>query len=93
MPMANNGIHATWKCMYDDIPTCTHCGIGAPFARYRKGNGTNVRELTDSCPSCGAIMDKIEQCKDCCWSDDGIKNWERGVCLNCHIGECFEKPW
>lgn len=28
MPMPNNGIHAAWKCMYDDIPACSHCGLG-----------------------------------------------------------------
>ena len=75
MEMPNNGIHAAWKYMYDDIPACSHCGIGAPFARYKRKNGINARDLTNYCPNCGALMDKIKMCKDCDWSDKGNKNW------------------
>ena len=90
MEMPNNGIHAAWKYMYDDIPACSHCGIGAPFARYKRKNGINARDLTNYCPNCGALMDKIKMCKDCDWSDKGNKNWGSGICLNCHMGECYE---
>lgn len=88
--MPTNGIHATWKRMYDDVLACTHCGIAAPFARYRRKLGLNTRTLTNYCPNCGALMDKIEQCINCLWSDNGNKNWDSGVCLNCQTGECFE---
>ena len=82
--------HAHWSKEFFDNYYCSHCGMGAPFARYRRKNGTNERELTDYCPSCGAIMDDIELCSKCSWNKNGKKNHESGVCLYCHIGERFE---
>lgn len=84
-------IHAFWSNKFEDFYYCSHCGIGAPFARYRRKNGINARTLTDYCPSCGAIMDDIKKCKDCIWCKNVKKNYDSGVCLSCYIGEYFEE--
>lgn len=73
---------AEWKA-YDseDTPQCTHCGVEMPYARYRKGNGTNAREITDYCPRCGAKMTAMPLCKDCGY---GCGKWENdGICYAC----------
>lgn len=69
---------AEWK-VYDelDVPQCTHCGMFMPFARYKKGHGTEARDVTDFCPYCGSKMTAMPQCHDChygsgSWKDDGI---------------------
>lgn len=74
---------AKWKVYKDEkAPQCTHCGMWAPFARYRRGRGTNARELTDFCPNCGAKMLAIDECETCKYAKDG--NWqENGICYAC----------
>ena len=73
---------AEWK-VYDseDVPQCTHCGSYMPFARYRKGNGVNAREITDYCPWCGERMTNMPLCKDCAYGRGVCKN--DGVCYAC----------
>lgn len=64
--------------VYDyDTPQCTHCGMWMPFARYRRGQSTDARSITDFCPSCGAKMIAMPMCETCKygngeWKDDGI---------------------
>ena len=74
---------ARWKVYDGDLcPTCTHCGMGAPYARYKRGNGLNGRELTDYCPTCGAKITAMDECKDCSFSDNG--EWQdNGICFAC----------
>ena len=45
-----------WRVYTADIPQCTSCGMWMPFARYRRGQGTDAREITDYCPHCGGSM-------------------------------------
>jgi hypothetical protein len=77
------GTVAKWKVYKGEIaPQCTRCGMWMPFARYRRGQGTNAREITDFCPTCGAKMFAIDECKTCKYSKDG--NWqENGICYAC----------
>ena len=68
---------AEWKVYDYDTPQCTHCGMWMPFARYRRGQGTNARSITDYCPWCGKKMTAMPMCGDCkygqgAWKDDGI---------------------
>ena len=72
-----------WSLYCEDIfPSCTGCGIGAPFARYTRKNGINARELTDYCPNCGAKMTGIDECKGCPHSHNG--EWQNnGICFAC----------
>ena len=53
---------ARWK-VYDGerAPQCTHCGMWAPFARYRRKTGLNGRQMSDYCPDCGAKMTGIDE--------------------------------
>lgn len=66
-----------WIVYEDDTPQCSHCGMWMPFARYRRGQGTNARDITDYCPSCGEKMTAMPMCGECsygngAWKDDGI---------------------
>ena len=68
---------AEWRVYEADTPQCTHCGMWMPFARYRRGQGTNARKITDFCPSCGKKMTAMPMCGSCAygngeWKDDGI---------------------
>lgn len=68
---------AKWKLYGCDVPQCTHCGMWMPFARYRRGQGTDGRSITDFCPHCGEKMTAMPMCKSCTygngeWKDDGI---------------------
>lgn len=68
---------AEWRVYEADTPQCTHCGMWMPFARYRRGQGTDAREITDFCPSCGKKMTAMPMCGSCAygngeWKDDGI---------------------
>ena len=68
---------AEWKVWDYDTPQCTHCGMWMPFARYRRGQGTDARWITDFCPNCGAKMTAMPMCCNCeygkgAWKDDGI---------------------
>ena len=69
--------HGKWRVYDYDTPQCTHCGMWMPFARYRRGQSTNARSITDFCPSCGAKMIAMPMCETCKygngeWKDDGI---------------------
>ena len=74
---------AKWKVYDGDIfPSCTACGMPAPFARYRQRNGINAREITDYCSSCGAKMTGIDECASCPNSLNG--EWQdNGICFAC----------
>lgn len=68
---------AEWKVWENDTPQCTSCGMWMPFARYRRGNGTNARYITNFCPNCGKKMTAMPMCVSCIygngkWKDDGI---------------------
>lgn len=68
---------AEWRVYDYDTPQCTHCGMWMPFARYRRGQSTDARSITDFCPSCGAKMTAMPMCETCKygngeWKDDGI---------------------
>lgn len=68
---------ARWITYEDDTPQCSSCGMPTPFARYRRRHGTNAREITDYCPSCGKKMTAMPMCGECSygngkWKDDGI---------------------
>lgn len=68
---------AEWRVYDYDTPQCTHCGMWMPFARYRRGQSTDARSITDFCPSCGAKMIAMPMCETCKygngeWKDDGI---------------------
>lgn len=79
---------AKWKIYKGEkAPQCTSCGMWAPFARYRRGQGTNAREITDYCPTCGKKMNAIDECETCKYAKEG--NWqENGICYACR-----GKPW
>lgn len=75
--MARWTVYEGSKC-----PSCTSCGMGAPFARYRRKNGVNAREITDFCSSCGKKMTGMDECKECPHSKDG--EWQdNGICFAC----------
>ena len=68
---------AEWRVYELDTPKCTQCGMWMPFARYRRGQGTDAREITDYCPYCGKKMTAMPMCGSCAygngeWKDDGI---------------------
>lgn len=68
---------AEWRVFEADTPQCTHCGMWMPFARYRRGQGTDARNITDFCPACGKKMTAMPMCGSCeygkgAWKDDGI---------------------
>ena len=68
---------AEWRVYEADTPQCTSCGMWMPFARYRRGQGADAREITDFCPSCGKKMTAMPMCGSCAygngeWKDDGI---------------------
>ncbi len=66
----------------DNCPSCTSCGMGAPFARYRKKNGIGGREITNYCPSCGKKMTGIDECIEGPHSENG--EWQdNGICFAC----------
>jgi hypothetical protein len=74
---------ARWKTFENEkAPRCTHCGMWMPFARYRRKQGANAREITDFCPNCGCKMVAIDQCADCPHAECG-KSQEDGVCYAC----------
>lgn len=74
---------ARWK-IYDGekAPQCTHCGMWAPFARYRRRTGLNGRDITPYCPECGAKMEGIDECYTCPEAKDG-KWQDNGICFAC----------
>lgn len=74
---------ARWKVYErDNFPSCTDCGHGAPFARYRRGNGIYGVEITDYCPYCGKKMTGIDECIECPYSKNG--EWQdNGICFAC----------
>lgn len=68
---------AEWIVFECDTPQCSHCGMWMPFTRYRRGQGTNARSITDFCPNCGKKMTAMPMCASCVygngkWKDDGI---------------------
>lgn len=68
---------ARWFIYEDDTPQCSSCGMWMPFARYRRGQGTDARDITDYCPHCGKKMTAMPMCGECShgngeWKDDGI---------------------
>lgn len=78
---------AEWKVYEFDTPQCTSCGMWMPFARYRKCNGINGREITNFCPHCGQKMTAIPICKQCSYAKEG--NWkDDGICFACR-----ERVW
>ena len=77
---------AEWRVYEADTPQCTGCGMWMPFARYRRGQGTDARKITDYCPCCGRKMTAMPMCGNCkdghgAWKEDGI----------CHA--CREQVW
>ena len=72
---------AEWRVYEADTPQCTHCGMWMPFARYRRGQGTDARYITDYCPHCGSRMTAMPMCGDCKY---GHGEWkEDGICYAC----------
>lgn len=72
---------AKWKVWEADTPQCTHCGMWMPFARYRRGQGTNAREITNYCPWCGKKMTAMPMCAGC---EYGNGEWkDDGICFSC----------
>ena len=53
---------AEWRVYEADTQQCTYSGMWMPFARYRCGQGTDAREITDFCPSCGRKMTAMPMC-------------------------------
>lgn len=79
---------ARWMVFDGDLtPSCSHCGMAAPSARYRRKDGVNAHELTEFCPSCGAKITAMDECKNCPHAEDG-KWQDNGVCFACR-----EKTW
>lgn len=75
---------AQWKVFYegDETPSCTSCGMGAPYARYKRKNGHGAGCIADYCPNCGAKMTGIDECVDCPYSSNG--EWrDNGICFAC----------
>lgn len=74
---------ARWKVFEgDSFPSCTSCGMDAPYARYRRKNGVEARKLTDFCPSCGKKITGIDECIECPYSKNG--EWQdNGICFAC----------
>lgn len=79
---------ARWKVYEQEhAPQCTSCGMWAPFARYRRGNGINARDIADYCPNCGAKMRGIDECMTCEYAENG--EWQdNGICFACR-----GNPW
>ena len=79
------GTVAKWKVYKSEkAPQCTRCGMWMPFARYRRRQGINAREITDFCPTCGDQMLAIDECETCKYSKD--ENWqENGICYACRV--------
>lgn len=74
---------ARWRVYgKEKAPQCTGCGMWMPFARYRRKNGLNAREITDYCPSCGAKIIGYDDCEDCPCSNNG-KWQDNGICYAC----------
>lgn len=72
---------AEWRAYEADTPQCTSCGMWMPFARYRRGQGTNAREITDYCPHCGRKMTAMPMCGECKYGQGAWK--EDGICYAC----------
>lgn len=62
-----------WRVYTADIPRCTSCGMWMPFARYRRGQGTDAREITDYCPHCGKKMTAMPMCSSCSYGKGAWK--------------------
>lgn len=62
-----------WRVYTADIPRCTSCGMWMPFARYRRGQGTDAREITDYCPHCGKKMTAMPMCSGCSYGKGAWK--------------------
>lgn len=52
-----------------------------PFARYRRGWGTNARYITNYCPHCGKKMTAMPMCGNCKYGQGKWK--EDGICYAC----------
>lgn len=72
---------AEWRVYEADTPQCTSCGMWMPFTRYRRGQGTNARAITNYCPSCGRRMTAMPMCGDCKYGQGAWK--EDGICYAC----------
>lgn len=72
---------AEWKIYEADTPQCNKCGAWMPFARYRRGQGVNAREITDYCPYCGSKMTAMPLCGDCKYGQGEWK--DNGICYAC----------
>ena len=82
---------AEWRVYEYDTPQCTSCGMWMPFARYRRGWGTNARYITNYCPHCGKKMTAMPMCGNCKygqgkWKEDGICYAFVDGCLWCMVG-------
>ncbi len=72
---------AEWRVYEYDTPQCTSCGMWMPFARYRRGWGTNARYITNYCPHCGKKMTAMPMCGNCKYGQGKWK--EDGICYAC----------
>ena len=72
---------AEWMVFEHDTPHCSSCGMWMPFARYRRGQGTNARTITDYCPHCGRKMTAMPMCGNCKYGQGAWK--ENGICYAC----------
>lgn len=73
---------AEWMEFGDGVLCCSHCGMAAPYARYRRCQGVNAYDLADYCPHCGAQMDAFPDCAEC--EDAHCGEWrENGICFAC----------
>ena len=72
---------AEWIVYEADTPQCTSCGMWMPFARYRRGQGTDARYITNYCPNCGSMMTAMPMCGDCKYGNGEWK--EDGICYAC----------
>lgn len=66
----------------DNTPTCTSCGIAAPYSRYSRKVGMDGHDITDYCPNCGKKMTAMDECGDCPHSD-GEAWQDNGICFAC----------
>ena len=72
---------AEWKVYVADTPQCTSCGMWMPFERYRRGQGTDARAITNYCPDCGSRMTAMPMCGGCKYGQGAWK--EDGICYAC----------
>ncbi len=72
---------ARWIVYEDDTPQCSSCGMWMPFARYRRGQGTDARDITGYCPYCGEKMTAMPMCGECSYGNGEWK--DNGICYAC----------